>query len=376
MMLVSVLTGVVGHVATLRGLFTLRSGHGAASWRSRHTLLGITAFPFFLVMTWSGLLLFLFVYMPTAQTALFPDDDAAMRFNVEAYFPPDQPYGERDMVIPPSLTSLPEVLRRAEEHWGRGSVLHMRVDNPGRADARVTATTRRADIGAESRAAFDVTTGAAIPLIPPRTTTAKVLETVIGLHKGHFAWSYLRVLYVIGGLAGTALVGTGLVHWIMKRKARAAHTAGARFRVAVVERISLATVIGLPIGLAAYFWANRLLPVDLAGRADWEVHVMFIVWAVAFLYAGMRPPRPAWWEMCALAAAVYGLIPVLNAMTTERHLGVTVPAGDWDLAGIDLAAVAISAFFGMLAHTIRRRQRAAGEGPAGDAPAKPTSVPA
>ena len=354
MMLISILTGAVGHRPALRDFSALRAGQGAAGWRSRHTLLGLTALTFFLVMTWSGLLLFLFVYMPTAQTALFPNDDAVMRFNVAAYFPPDRPYGERDIEVPLSITALPDILAKAERLWGAGNVTHIRVDNPGAVNTRVTAYTRRADIRGETRAAFDNGTGEAIFLSPPRTTTAKFHETIIGLHKAHFASSYLRALYVGCGLAGTALVGTGLMHWSAKRKARA-KTARARFGITVVERINLATVIGLPIGLAGYFWANRLLPTDMAHRGDWEVHVMFITWGMAFLYAGLRLQNRAWPEMCALAGAAYGLIPALNALTTARHLGVTLPAGDWGLAGFDLAALAIGGFFVTLARSVRRK---------------------
>ena len=88
---------------------------------------------------------------------------------------------------------------------------------------------------------------------------------------------------------------------------------------------------------------------------------MFITWGIAFLYAGLRAQDRAWWELCALTGIAYGLIPVLNAMTTERHLGITIPAGDWGLAGIDLAACAISLFFVTLAGSIWRKQCAVAE---------------
>lgn len=373
MMFTSLLTGFVGYKATRRDFSALRSGRSYGSWRSRHALLGITALPFFLMMTWSGLILFLFVYMPTAQTALFPDDDARMRFNVEAYYPPGRPYGERSIAIPPSLTSLPEVLDRAEELWGRGNVAHIRVDNPGNSARRVTAHTRRADVRTETRAAFEVQTGEPILLVPPRTMTAKIQETLIALHKGHFAGSHLKALYVVGGLAGTALIGTGLVQWSMKRKQRRNMTPGACIGIAAVGRINLATVIGQPLGLAAYFWANRLLPSDMTNRSAWETHVMFIVWGAAFLYAGLRPQNRAWPEICAAAGAAYGFIPILNVLTTDRHLGVTIAAGDWVLAGFDGATLVIGAFFGVMACSMRDTQRV-GQHYAGDAMALPRSA--
>lgn len=357
-MMVSILSGVVAHANIFRDFFTFRPGRGPLGWRSAHTLLGATALPFYLMMTWSGLIFFLFTYMPTAQNALFPDDEAMMRFNVEAYFPQKTGYGAANVVIPPSLTSPPDVLARAEALWGEGSVLSLRVDNPGRESTRVTAYTRRARISGEARVAFDIATGAPLALVTPRTRTAKVYETVIGLHEGHFAWSYLRLLYLVGGLAGTALVGTGLVHWSLKRAPAEGAPPSLPGRLGGVEVISLGTIVGLPMGLAAYFWANRLLPLDLVQRDAWELHGMFITWGAVYAYAAGRRRRCAWAEASGVAALAYGLLPAVNFLTTDRHLGVTIPAGDWVLAGFDLCALAAGALFALLARNMWRGQQA------------------
>lgn len=83
------------------------------------------------------------------------------------------------------------------------------------------------------------------------------------------------------------------------------------FGYRLVESLNIGTIAGLCTAVAIYFWANRLLPVDFAGRRDWEVHAMFILWT---------------------AAVAYDLLPVLNALTTERHLGVPLSQGDGALA--------------------------------------------
>ncbi|MFV0278475.1 MAG: hypothetical protein ACK5HY_15005, partial [Parahaliea sp.] len=106
----------------------------------------------------------------------------------------------------------------------------------------------------------------------------------------------------------------------------------------------------------AYFWANRLLPVSMEGRADWEVHAMFGTWALCFLAGIIRPLQRAWIELCWVAAFAYGFIPILNVLTSDRHLGVTMPAGDWVLAGFDLSCVATGVFFAWLGCKLQRRQ--------------------
>jgi len=44
-------------------------------------------------------------------------------------------------------------------------------------------------------------------------------------------------------------------------------------------------------------------------------------------------------ELLWLCAAAWGLLPVLNMLTTSRHLGRSIPQGEWIMAGFDLAAL-------------------------------------
>src|SRR5690606_8758363 len=165
-------------------------------------------------------------------------------------------------------------------------------------------------------------------------------DVMFGLHEGRFAGPLLRWLYVASGLLGAAMIATGLVLWTVKRKVKQDKLVKAgekrEFGFRLVECLNIGTVAGLPFAIAVYFWANRLLPAAMEGRRDWEVHAMFIAWGVSLLYPAFRASMRAWIEELWVAAAAFVLLPVLNALTTDRHLGVTIPAGDWSLASIDL----------------------------------------
>lgn len=117
----------------------------------------------------------------------------------------------------------------------------------------------------------------------------------------------------------------------------------------LVEKLNVGTVIGLPIGIAAYFWANRLLPLDWVSRADWEVHTMFLCWLAMLIHAALRPTHRSWVEQLGVAALAFGLLPLLNLFTTDRHLGQSLTAGDWAFAGFDLTVLAIGLMFGWAA---------------------------
>lgn len=52
-----------------------------------------------------------------------------------------------------------------------------------------------------------------------------------------------------------------------------------------------------------------------------------------------------------LAGLLFAAIPLLNAATTQSHLGATIPAGNWLVAGFDLVCL----LFGLtLLHTAVR----------------------
>jgi hypothetical protein len=93
----------------------------------------------------------------------------------------------------------------------------------------------------------------------------------------------------------------------------------------------------------------------MEGRADWEVHAMYLTLAATLLYPALRSLEKAWHELLWLAAAAYCLLPLLNAFTTNRHLGNSVLQGDWIMAGSDLTALACGLVFAVFAVRIGRK---------------------
>jgi hypothetical protein len=200
----------------------------------------------------------------------------------------------------------------------------------------------------------------------PVGTTGDVL---LALHEGLFAGPMLRWLYLLTGAVGAAMVATGLVLWSAKRRQKLKVTQRADFGLEFVERTNVGIIAGLLIALAAYFWANRLLPLGIEGRADWEVNVMFLTWAAMLGHAALRPARKAWVEQWVIAALAFGLIPILNALTTDIHLAATIAAGDWVLASFDLSMIGLALFFALTARKAARKAATA------DHPSKGAPVP-
>jgi len=113
--------------------------------------------------------------------------------------------------------------------------------------------------------------------------------------------------------------------------------------------LNIASIAGLSIAMTAFLWANRLLPHPLEGRADWEIHTFFAVWALTLLHALARPARSAWIEQLWTASALLSLLPVLNALTTQRPLWHSLREADWVFAGIDMMCWVLALLHAVLA---------------------------
>jgi hypothetical protein len=159
------------------------------------------------------------------------------------------------------------------------------------------------------------------------------------------------------------MIGTGLVIWLGKRQLKHVKSGVIPFELRLVEVLNIASMSGLVVAVAAFFWANRVLPVEMAGRAEWEVNSFFIVWGLSVLHAMVRRGRAAWVEQLSLAALLFGLVPLLNALTTPYHLGVTLVQGDWAMAGFDLASLGSGLFLGWAAWKMQRAGQAEISGP-------------
>lgn len=352
-MLVGIASGLVVHKKIVTDFFTFRHGTGQRGWLDAHNVLGVVALPFHVMITYSGLVLFLFAYMPAGPVLIY-GHDAAGRFEDEVLGwaeprSPDTPHAAQA----PLAGMLDEVHRR----WDLRQVRYVTVRKPGRANATVSFKAVGPDGVSFSRNTLTFS-GATGELVyagdQDLSAAAGISDALVSLHVAYAAGPLLRTLYVLSGLAGTALIGTGLVLWTVKRKAKLARVGTTHVGLAIVDRLNIGTIVGLPIAVAAYFWANRVLPIDLAQRHDWEVHVMFLTWAAMFIYPVWRPIGRAWVEMLAIASVGFGFIPVLNALTTDRHLGVTIPAGDWVLAGFDSIALAVGVVFAAVAWSRHR----------------------
>ena len=334
-------------------MFLFRVGRVALrSWLDFHNVAGVLTLPFFLMITYSGLVIFNAMYLPWPAKVLPAEKPAAARSGATA--------GESAWIEPAAFEPM---LAEAQRQWGADWPA-ARLDIEHRGTERATVTFSRGASGGVSlrdreQLVFNGATGALVSSasIGANDGFGRTVHGVFyGLHIARFAGPVLRGLLFSLGLLGTALIASGLVMWTIKRRAKLAVAgAGGRFGLWLVERLNIAAIAGLPLAMAGLFWSNRLLPAGLAGRADWEVRCFLIVWAGTLVHATLRPVLRAWREQLLGAGALFVLLPVLDAVVAGTYLKAAGRALDGAYLGFEVIAVVIGAFLALAAGKVGRR---------------------
>ncbi len=376
-MLVALVSGVIVHRKLFRELFTFRPGKNTQrSVLDLHNLTGVVALPFHFVFAFSGLLIFGGTYFPIGHTQLKPLHDLHEVLESQETGLPHERAG-----VPGRLASVDAMMAEAQRRWQArgmaGEVGFLTVRHVGDANAYVSiyrAGTDRIALTGEG-IHFNAATGEVMREDPPPTVAQHINTFLTGLHLQHFRHWTLRWLYLMGGLLGCVCIATGFLFFVEKRKRQHAAQGlrGARW----VDGFAVSAVTGMLVAALAMLVANRLLPADLPGRGDWEQYAFWAAWALALAHGLWRTApvaqariAPAWAEQCLAVAVLAVAAVLLNWVTTGDHLGRTLAAGYWPVAGVDLFLLGAAAMAFLAARALRRRSGVPSASAAANAPSR------
>lgn len=370
LMLVALISGVIVHKKIFTDFFTFRPRKGQRSWLDAHNATSVLALPFCFMIVFSGLMLLMTELMPWGVNAAYDGDrqtygterraltmesgegtDAASQSDDERLQPVQ--------LAPAPLTNIRPLLAEAARRWPERGVGTIIVNQPNTNRATIELREQgghsMVSRGVGERLVFNGVSGELqqAPRIATPPAAKAVYNVLTSAHLGRPRIPLLRWLLFFSGIVGTAMVATGMVLWVIKRLPKRKKLGRTPWTHRFVEVMNVGGIAGLSLATAAYFWLNRLIPSELAGRADAEVYGFFAVWCVAFVCALARPYRKAWREQMALAAMLFALLPVVNPLTGGNGLVTTVAAGQWSVASFDLAMLVLAILHGLVAYKLR-----------------------
>ncbi|WP_407713751.1 PepSY-associated TM helix domain-containing protein [Comamonas testosteroni] len=347
-MLVAIISGVITHKKFFSDFFTFREHKGLRSWMDAHIALSVFGLPFHLMITYTGLVALMTLYMP--WSALVGINTPNLKAEYEAQTQATlRPLSRSGLSAP--LTAVGPLVHQAEARWGPGHVGRVIVMNPGDSSARISLS-RSVDTRVSTSPETLIFDGVNGQLLERSTAIGPAAQTrgvMYGLHMGRFADVSLRWMYFIVSLAGTAMVGTGLVMWPIKRRPKLHDQKYSDLGFRIVERLNIVAIAGLPLAMAAMLWSNRLLPVTLENRSAWEIRVFFITWLFSLLYAFLRPVKQGWLEQLGLVSCALGILPFISWLTTDRPIWQSIASHSWTFLAVELMFWCFSIIFAVIA---------------------------
>lgn len=349
-MLVALVSGVITHRRIFKDFFTFRARKGQRSWLDMHNAVAVLTLPFQFMIAYTGIAISCSTFMPAGIAAYFGSSAEALKSFQVALNEPGKPQRSGQSMAVPDLESF---VLRGQALIGQ-PVRAVVIDYPGDAAARIGVygwndvdDLRRRLSPTSGMAMFSAATAELQQLRLPGGVdggAAALTQSVIGgLHMATYGGLPLKWLYFICGLAGSAMMATGAILFMVKRRAKHQGEFGVSTSMVyrMIEAANVAAIAGLGIACVGFLWANRLLPVELALRSRWELVVFFALWMLALLHALLRSPSLAWRDQMAALALLCLLLPVLSFVTTGDHLAAHLKQGDWESAGVELFTLAV-----------------------------------
>lgn len=317
-----------------------------------HNVTGVLAFPFHIVITLSGLIVFWSIYFPSGWQVGYQERQA---FNADLF----GTFARPRLNNPGELASLDAMVGEAQRMWDGKRPRYVFIRNLG--DAAAYVQIGRSDDsrlgGWNDIAYFDAATGSLLHVRGAARPVMTAQRFISDLHLIRFQHWTLRWAYFALGLTGCVMIATGYLFWLEARRKK--HAQLDLKGVRIVEGLTVGSFTGLVIATVGFFVVNRMLPLEISfagyDRAALEIWAFYLVWLATFAHAWMRPSC-AWGEQCGLIAVAAVAAVALNWMTTGDHIVRSVTHRHlWPVAAMDLLLLFGAVIAGAAALRLRGR---------------------
>ncbi|MGQ8975990.1 PepSY-associated TM helix domain-containing protein [Acinetobacter schindleri] len=331
-MLLTLISGIITHKKILTDFFTLRAFKGQRSYLDFHNVSSVIALPFFLTMTFTGLAIFFYIVLPSGMNKLYPDNpfqyfEEIRTVNVLA-----------NSAVPVKTQMLPiqHFIITAQQHWGHAEFENITVKQPNTQLSQMTLTQLKDHSITRNQAQLilNAATGKLLESTRNESAITTLNAGMYGLHMARFAEPILRLGLFFSGLLGCAMIASGLLLWSLKRQIQ---KKSEQFHLGhyLVNRLNITMIIGLPIAMLSYLYANRFISLP-AGAPNYEIYSFFYIWLSSFILACLTPQQYLWKTQLKILIGTAFMLPLINIYYLISHDYIDSFTTYWPFLRIDL----------------------------------------
>ncbi|OTG63547.1 peptidase [Acinetobacter sp. ANC 4470] len=339
-MLIALVSGIITHKKILTDFFTLRAFKGQRSYLDFHNVSSVIALPFFLTVTFTGLAIFFYLYLPWGMQKLYPENNYQYFEEINSKTIP-----KIENNSPANMLSIHSLMQPVIKEWGKTEYSAINIKSPNTQQAQITFIEAKDHSITRNPAqiTLNAVTGEKLCNTKNDSAIATLNAGVYGLHMATFAQPLLRLALFFSGLLGCAMIASGLLLWSLKRQLQ---TKTEQFHLGyyLVQRLNVTAIIGLPIAVLSYFYANRIGLLTQSTQ-NYEVITFFAMWLAIFAISLCIKKQHLWKFQLSIFIALAFFLPVFNLIFLLQLNSLHGFTEFWTFFRIDLFML----IFGLLA---------------------------
>lgn len=339
-MLIALISGIITHKKIITDFFTLRTFKSQRSWLDFHNVSSVLALPFFLTITFTGLAIFFYLYLPFGMKKLYPDNPFQYFTEIRTISVNNNHNADP---INTEMLPIQTLLEKVKQQWGDQALATIEVKNPNTDQATISfkQLEDRSITLNQPQITFDAT-GNILGNTKNNSAVATLNAGVYGLHMATFAQPLLRLAFFCSGILGCLMIASGLLLWSLKRQIQ---NKSNQFHLGhyLVDRLNIATFIGLPIAMLAYMFANRFVQITET-TPNYEIYSFFVVWALSLIIALFTKKQYLWQSQVAVLGIVAIALPIYDLIYLLNHQLVTDFQSYWAFLRVDLFFILSAGF--------------------------------
>lgn len=343
-MLIALVSGIITHKKIFTDFFTLRTFKSQRSWLDFHNISSVVALPFFLTITFTGLAIFFYLYLPWGMQKLYPENPYQYFTEIRT-----KTVLENQSIQPAQNLAIDKLLNQVQQSWGNQPLSTISVKNPNTNQAQITFIQQedRSITRNQAQITLNASTGKVLEDTRNNSPIATLNAGVYGLHMATFAQPLLRLGFFFSGILGCVMIASGLLLWSLKRQIQNKNSK-FHFGYYLVDRLNVAAFVGLPCATVAYLSANRLFTVT-STTINYEIYSFFLVWLISLIIALFTKKQHLWRTQLCVFIMLSLALPILNLSYLLKHEYVQSLRDYWTFARVDVflwifAALAIFIF--------------------------------
>ncbi|WP_164839078.1 PepSY-associated TM helix domain-containing protein [Shewanella livingstonensis] len=245
-----------------------------------HTVVGVMTLPFTLMYALSGLILNLAIVFQLAFVMFIYQGDQQALFNDAGFNRTSEPRSE----IPLEMSNAFSLIEQTQQQPNvelRNIIFHHYGADNALVQVRGTDTVNFAQ---RDEVTYRVQDGSVMDKVNADNYNVfrQGRDVLVSLHFSNFAGVDIRILYFILAMAISAMIVTGNMLWLDKRRSQR-HTSPRS--LAIVSAITLGGCGGIIVATAVGFLCERLLPATLPGRNEWLIGCFVVSLLAVMLYS-------------------------------------------------------------------------------------------